>query len=458
MTSRHHNFITSTTLSAQYKNILKYVGLFGGLQSLNLLMGLVRSKITAVLLGPMGIGLNSMLNSVVSFLSNTTNLGVSFSAVKSISEYAEDDTEGREHTIAVVRTWSLIAAALGFCVTIIAAPLVNMFTFSWGNHTLHYLLLAPVVAMLTITGGETSILRATRRMKSLAVVQSVTIILSIFIAVPIYYYWEARGIIPVLLLCTITTALATIYFSFRYHPFRLKRIKDYIKEGSPMVKLGLSFVMAGIVASGVEMYIRAFLNRQGDLDMVGLYYAAFTMAITYPSTLLNSLENDYYARLSAVNTDNNELRSTVNAQIEVLLMVMFPVIAVLLVALPIAVPLLFSSKFNDAIPMAQATLLAMFIRTVTLPIEYILLAKGEAKKYCIMETLWGMLTIIFLTIGFYNGELLGMGFGWVAEYMAELIIVLCSFYYLWQFKLSKKAVLLFIVEAILLISIYYLCA
>ncbi len=424
---------------------------------MNLLMGVVRSKITAVLLGPMGIGFSSLLNTVVSFLSNTTNFGVSFSAVKSISEYDEEDTEGRFRSIAVVRTWSLIAAVLGFCVTIIAAPIINCFTFSWGDHTLHYLFLSPVVALLAITGGETAILRAMRRMKSLAIVQFLTILLSIFIAVPIYYYWGVRGIIPVLLLGTTAACIITIYFSFRYYPYRLKHIRAYIKEGSPMVKLGLSFIMAGIVASGVEMYIRAFLNRQGDLDMVGLYYAAFTMAITYPSTLLNSLENDYFSRLSAVNTDNAKLRSTVNAQIEVLLMVMFPVIAILLVALPIAVPLLFSSKFIDAIPMAQATLLAMFIRTVTMPIEYILLAKGEAKKYSIMETLWGVLTAVFLTIGYYNGELLGMGFGWVAEYVAELIIVLIVFHHLWKFKLSKKAAMLFFVEALLLVGIYYLC-
>lgn len=424
---------------------------------MNLLMGLVRSKITAVLLGPMGIGFSSLLNTVVSFLSNTTNLGIGMSAVKSISEYAEDDIEGRDHAIAIVRTWSLIAAILGFCATIIAAPFINLFTFSWGDHTLHYLLLSPVVALLAITGGETAILRATRRMKSLAIVQSFAILFSIIIAIPIYSYWEARGIIPVLLLCTIATALTTIYFSFRYHPFRLKHIRDYVKEGSPMVKLGLSFILAGIVASGVEMYIRAFLNRNGDLDMVGLYYAAFTMAITYPSTLLNSLENDYFSRLSAVNSDNLQMRATVNAQIEVLLMVMFPVIAVLLVALPIAVPLLFSSKFNAAIPMAQATLLAMFIRTVTLPIEYILLAKGEAKKYCLMETLWGVLTAVFVTIGFYHGELLGMGFGWVVEYATELIIVLLLFHHFWKFKLSKKAALLFVVEAILLVGIYSLC-
>lgn len=445
-------------MPARYKNILKYVGLFGGLQGLNILMGLVRSKITAVLIGPMGVGFSSLMNTVVGFLSNMTNFGISFSAVKGISEYGENDKEGRDRAIAVVRTWSLIAAAFGFCVTIICAPLINQFTFSWGNHTLHYLMLAPVVALTALTGGETAILKGTRRMRSLALVQFFIVLLSIIITIPIYYYWGVRGIVPVLNICAMAAFLVTIHYSFRYYPFHLKGIRNYVKEGVPMVRLGLAFIVAGVVGSGVEVYIRVFLNMLGDLDTVGLYYAAFTMAITYPSTLLNSLENDYFSRLSAVCNQKDEMRNTVNAQIEVLLMVMVPVIAVMLIALPIFVPLLFSSKFNGAIPMAQITLLAMFIRTVILPAEYIILAKGKAKMYCCTEALWGVLTIVFLTIGYsYNG-LLGMGFGWVAEYVAELVIVFGYFYYKWDYLPSKKAVAFFISGAVLLTGIYLLCA
>lgn len=452
------NVLYYKNLPVRYKNILKYVGLFGGLQGLNILMGLVRSKITAVLIGPMGVGFSSLMNTVVSFLSNATNFGISFSAVKGISEYGKEDAERQNRAIAVVRTWSLIAAALGFCVTVIGAPLINQFTFSWGNHTLHYLMLAPVVALAALTGGETAILKGTRRMRSLALVQFNIVLLSIIITIPIYYYWGVRGIVPVLNICALAAFLITIHYSFRYYPYRISHIREYIKEGVPMVRLGLAFIVAGIVGSGVEVYIRVFLNMLGDLDTVGLYYAAFTMAITYPSTLLNSLENDYFSRLSAVCNQKDEMRNTVNAQIEVLLMVMVPVIALLLITLPIVVPLLFSSKFIDSIPMAQATLLAMFIRTVTLPAEYIVLAKGKAKMYCCLETLWGVLTIVFLTIGYnYNG-LLGMGFGWVAEYIAELVIVFGYFYCKWDYLPSRKAVAFFLLGAVLLTGIYIWCA
>ena len=69
-----------------YSHVLKYTGLFGGVQGLNIIMGLLRNKLIAVLLGPSGMGLASLFNSSINFISQATNLGISFSAVKNISE------------------------------------------------------------------------------------------------------------------------------------------------------------------------------------------------------------------------------------------------------------------------------------------------------------------------------------------------------------------------------------
>lgn len=52
-----------------YSHILKYTGLFGGVQGLNMLVGVVRNKFTAMFLGPSGMGLLSLFNSTsISFL------------------------------------------------------------------------------------------------------------------------------------------------------------------------------------------------------------------------------------------------------------------------------------------------------------------------------------------------------------------------------------------------------
>ena len=69
-----------------YSHILKYTGLFGGVQGLNILVGVVRNKFTAMFLGPSGMGLLALFNSTSNFLTSATNLGIPTSGVRVVSE------------------------------------------------------------------------------------------------------------------------------------------------------------------------------------------------------------------------------------------------------------------------------------------------------------------------------------------------------------------------------------
>ena len=125
-----------------YGHVLKYTSIFGGVQGLVILIGLVRNKAMAVFLGAGGIGFNALLVSVQNFASQCTNLGISFGAVPKLSElYEQDQREQMQYYLQVIRLWSLIAAGLGFLFCIAISPLLNDFTFTWGNHTLHYAML-----------------------------------------------------------------------------------------------------------------------------------------------------------------------------------------------------------------------------------------------------------------------------------------------------------------------------
>ena len=97
-----------------YGHILKYAGVFGGVQALSVLVGLVRNKLVALMLGPAGMGLVSLFNSILNFLSQATSLGISFSAVRHLSEIFDSGDDARiRHFVKIVRAWSMVAAALG---------------------------------------------------------------------------------------------------------------------------------------------------------------------------------------------------------------------------------------------------------------------------------------------------------------------------------------------------------
>ena len=120
-----------------YSHILRYTGLFGGVQGLNILVGVVRNKLVAMILGPDGMGLISLFNSTLKLMSDSTNFGISISAVKSISEHFDKNEEEKlADTVKLVRSWSLLAGLLGMFLCIVLSPLLSKFTFSWDGHRL----------------------------------------------------------------------------------------------------------------------------------------------------------------------------------------------------------------------------------------------------------------------------------------------------------------------------------
>jgi len=154
-----------------YSHILRYTGLFGGVQGLNILVGVVRNKLVAMILGPDGMGLISLFNSTLKLMSDSTNFGISISAVKSISEHFDKNEEEKlADTVKLVRSWSLLAGLLGMFLCIVLSPLLSKFTFSWDGHRLHFILLSPIVALMALSGGELAILKGLRELRKLAVI------------------------------------------------------------------------------------------------------------------------------------------------------------------------------------------------------------------------------------------------------------------------------------------------
>ena len=393
-----------------YGHVLKYTSVFGGVQGLNILVSLVRNKIVAMLLGPEGMGLASLFQTTVNFISQSTNLGVSFSAVRNVSELFDTGDEARiAHFIKVVRAWSLLTGLVGMLLCILIGPMLSNLTFSWGNHTLHFVLLSPLVALLAVTGGETAILKGARQLKSLAVIQVYGMLSALVIAIPIYYFFGQSGIVPVMVLMGLTMLLLTIQRSYRLYSLHLTGAKGILGEGMGMVRLGVAFTLAGVLGSGAEFIIRTYLNNVADLKTVGLYNTGYILTMTYAGLVFSAMETDFFPRLSAVNSQWQNCNDIINKQIEVSLLLISPMLVAAQFAIPFVIPILFTTKFMPVVDMVRILLLAIYLRAIKLPISYLPLAKGDSLSYLFLEAVYDILVVLLVIWGYSHWQLLGTG-------------------------------------------------
>ena len=423
-----------------YSHILKCTSLFGGVQMLGILMGLVRNKFVAVLLGPSGMGLVALFSSTIKFVTDSTNFGLHISAVRDISmAYDNGDEATLEHKIHVFRHWMYAAAVLGLIVCIALSPLLSQWTFSFGNHTLHFVLLSPVVALTTVSVGEAAILKATRKLRALAMSSVYGAVGVMIVSVPIYWIYGNAGIIPSLVLMALAQALAVMVFSLRIYPLRMSFDVGSLREGMAFLRLGIAFVVSGMLGSGAELAIRAYLSNVSDVDTVGLYNAMYVMIFTYAGMVFTALDTDYYPRLSAIKHPGCELNAMVNSQMEVSMHMVSPLIILFMLLMPVLLPLLYSGEFKAVLPMLQAASLSMYGRCVYLPMEYISLSRGDTKMFLCTEMFSAIVLVAFVIFGYGAFGLIGVGIGIAMAYLVEMTVVAVACFVRYGYRMSCMA-------------------
>lgn len=439
-----------------YDHVLKYTWLFGGVQGLNIIIGIVRNKLVAMLLGPSGMGLVSLFQTTVNFISQTTNLGISVSAVRNISELFDAGHEEQiVRFVKVVRLWSLLTGLVGMLFCMVLGPLLSTLTFSWGDHSLHFILLSPLVFLLAVTGGESAILKGARQLRSLAVIQVYGILASLVISVPLYYWFGESAIVPVFILTGTVTMVITIFYSWHMFPFHLTGFNGILGDGTSMIHIGIAFTLAGVFGSGSDFVIRTYLNNVANLEVVGLFNIGFVMTMAYAGVVFSALETDYFPRLSAVNHQTDKCNELINKQIEVSLLLISPIIIGVLIGLPIIIPILFSSQFLPVIDMMRIMALSLLFRAINLPVEYLSLANGSPSSYLLLEILYDVLITVLVILGYEYDGLEGTGCALLITALLNTLMVLS--YMRWKFKviISRTVVKIFSLHLSICLLAYF---
>jgi O-antigen/teichoic acid export membrane protein len=246
------------------------------------------------------------------------------------------------------------------------------------------------------------------------------------------------GIVTSLILLALSQMLITTGYSYSVYPLKLTLRRDFMSEGTPIVRLGVAFVLSGILGSGADLLIRSFLSREASLEMIGLYTASYMLMMTYAGVAFSAMESDFFPRLSAVNNNVEESNLTINRQIEVAFLLVSPMLVAFLVAVPMLLPLLYSSKFMAAISMTKIFVFAIYIRAVKLPVAYLPLAKGDSASFLLLEAIYDVLYVAGVVVGFHYAQLTGAGLAITIVGTIDWMVIVGYAYRKYSYRLDKS--------------------
>ena len=392
-----------------YRSILKATSLIGGASVINILIGMVRTKFVAVLLGPTGVGLLGMYGQVTSVVGALTGLGIGNSGVRQVAEaVGSNDDERVARTVITLRRAAWLTGGLGLLVMVLFCVPLSQATFGTTNYAWAIALLGVTLLTGAIAAGQGSIINGTRRITDLAKISIFGAASGTLISIPCYWIWGASGIVPSLLLSAFT-ALATSWWFARRVSVKAIDLpwRESVGEARQLLTLGVSFMAAGLVTVLSNYLIWVVLLRQFSLDDVGIYQAAFNLSGILVGFVLGAMGADYYPRLTAVAGDNISVHRMVNEQTQVSIILALPGLAAMMVFAPLVIKIFYATSFETAVPVLRWCTLGILGRVFSWPMGFVILAKGKGQLFLLTEIFASSLHLgavfIFIQIWGLNG-------------------------------------------------------
>lgn len=382
-----------------YREILHSSSVIGGASVINILIGLLRMKIIAVLLGPVGVGFIGLLQSLMATAATISALGFGTVGTRQIAEAAgREDLQGIAAARRALFWGTMLLAIAGGALFWALRDLVAIYVLNDPSQSDLVGWLAIGVMLTVASGSQGALLRGLRRVADIARISVYSALLSAILGIAAVLAWGERGILVMILIVPLASFVLGHIYVAKLDPIAgpATPLNALTAQWKTMARIGAAFMITGAIVTIGHLVVRTMIQREMGTDSVGHFQAAWTIAMTYIGFVLGAMGTDYYPRLTAVIHDHSAANQLANDQTEVALLLAGPVLLAMLGLAPWIIQLLYSSEFVEAGAILRWQVLGDALKIASWPLGFITLAAGASRTYMLTESI-AITTFVTLT-------------------------------------------------------------
>lgn len=395
-----------------HRQVFRSSAIIGGSSVISMIIGIVKVKVLAVLLGPAGIGLMGLYLNLMNIAATLAGCGMGSSGVRQVAS-AVDEAE----TLSIIRRalWlgSLILGVAGMTILWLLREPVALWVFGDSGHASAVGWLGIGLLLTLLAGSQTALLQGLRRIGDLAQVGILSALVGAVVGILTVYLLGKNGVLWFVLTAPAANFLVAGYYAARLPrsqaPYDLAAIQQ---QWLAILKLGMPLMSAGLVMLATPLVVRSVVLRELGLEASGFFQAAWAISFTYVGFVLNAMAMDYFPRLTAAIGDRERAGKLVNEQTEMGLLLAGPALLAMITFAPWVIHLLYAESFSPAAELLSWQVLGDILKVASWPIGYVFLAAGRGATYSGIQIIWGAayLGLFISGIGEWGLVMAGVGY------------------------------------------------
>lgn len=360
----------------------------------------------ALLLGPTGVGLLSIYNSLQGMVSTAAGLGMGSSSVRQIAS-----VKGEEQALSRVRRVLLAAHLVQGALAMLGVWLLRGPIAEWLLGTREYATEVSLIGLAIFLGllgtAQTALLQGMRRIGDLGRVTVLSALVGTVAGLAAVWLYGQAGLIWFVVVQPLATLLIAMRYTSRLPKPSAARSKpaEIWEVWKPMAKLGGAFMLGGLATTATLLLVRSRITQELGLDAAGQFAASWGITITYVGFLLGAMAADYYPSLVEVINDRPAATRLMNDQAQLGLAIGGPVLLLLIGLAPWVITLLYSSEFAPAATLLQWQTVGNVFKLASWALAFSIVAAARSKIYLMMELSFN---IVFLAMVWWLLPVLGL--------------------------------------------------
>lgn len=433
-----------------FQSLVRSTLLTGSSSVATTLVGILRVKALAMLLGPAGVGLLGVLASAASVGTTLAAVGSDTTGTRRIAL----DRDNSRGTARIRRTLLLIALAHGLVAMagfwLLREPLAR-WLLGGPAHATEIGLLGSAVALSLVAGLQMAQLQGLARVGDIARINILSSAVGTVIGLAAVW---AAGVAGLLALVLAQPAIAAVMATARTRHLGLPADASHdasllrdIGDWAATLRQGAPYMVSFLVTAASPLVIRALVVHDLGIEAAGHFHAAWTLSVLYVAFLLNAMSVGYFPRLTTLASERAAASRLVDDQTQLALAIGGTALIVVLATAPVLVPLLYSSAFAPAAGIVEWQALGNLMKIAGWPIGYLLIAHGRSTMLVATEVAWNALLVGLVWVGLPHLGLAATGIAFAAASAFFLLMHIAVAYRVFGIGLGRRSVLMLVAFA-----------